>query len=796
MLIGILTGMVLGAAAAEALRARGKRPPHVPVVRERVEAPAPPERSAAELRLERELAEATERAAAHERCLGFHVDCTHELRAPINGILGLADALVGGEEALPPRVVQALHAMVASGKRLDRMVSELLVEDAGSERTVSVNPEPLDLHGAVSEALVVLAPLVGDKSLQLVNDISMHFPLARADEMRVAQVLTHLIGNAIKFTEVGEVRVSAERSAGMLRVSVSDTGSGIAAEAQATLFDPEARDPAVRGFGLPFVRTLVELHHGAVALASELGRGSTVSFTLPEAGPGAQRRGHVHVRTLSARSYKSSIPVLNRALSRVLASANAAPVRIDAKPSSLYSLKQAAIPKLADLEEPSLPPFPAREAIARPFEDVAPPSSRSFGRGSAARPSLWPVSARPRLLVIESREARFEALQRDLADLACELVSASDGVGGLDRFRTDGPFDGVIVDAGVRGVDATSLCRSIREREGAHTLPIVMFADPEHEGTMAAAYAAGVNDFVLVPYAATEVVERVRVQLAVARLARAMHRVVPMEFVALLGHEGLDQLKLGDCVERDLCVMFADFQGFTKASERMTSRQVFAWLNERFGAIVPTIRANGGFVDKFIGDAIMSLFPRGPEGAMRAAIEAAHALRMIDSSARIGIGVHQGPTMIGTLGERHRFAPTVVSDTVNVAARLESLTRRFGSAAIVSEETIELVEVEKRPATRFLGAFRVKGRDKALRMHELLDAESAEVAAEKRAAALNLDRVIAFTLRNDLENAARAAALGLEAHPEDAALHFYAGELARAGRGEFAYDGVIDLKEK
>jgi two-component system sensor histidine kinase ChiS len=311
-------------------------------------------------------------------------------------------------------------------------------------------------------------------------------------------------------------------------------------------------------------------------------------------------------------------------------------------------------------------------------------------------------------------------------------------------------------------------------------------------------FAAGATDFLTKPYVRQELLARTKAHLGTARLSRAFHRHVPVEFAKLLGHEGAEGLRLGDCVERQLTVFFADIQGFTKASERMTSRQVFAWLNDCFSLIVPALRAHGGLVDKYIGDAVMAVFAASADHAVEAAIDATRALRQLDPKLRLGIGLHYGEAMIGTLGDADRFAPTVVSDTVNVASRLETMTRRFGARVLLTEETLQAMEAASRHSFRYIGTFRVKGRQKALRVHEALDAEPDGVAQSRGNATECLREVHEALARVDLETAWVAAKRGTEKFPDDGVLSFLAGEvedLVSGGAGD-AFDGVLELRTK
>jgi adenylate cyclase len=208
------------------------------------------------------------------------------------------------------------------------------------------------------------------------------------------------------------------------------------------------------------------------------------------------------------------------------------------------------------------------------------------------------------------------------------------------------------------------------------------------------------------------------------------------------------------------------------------------------------MRAHGGFVDKFIGDALMGLFAKGALSAVNAATEAMRALREREPTARVGIGIHHGPTMLGAIGDDDRFSPTVVSDTVNIASRLESLTRRFDALVLLSDETVEAAGIGRSGRTRYLGSFRLKGRSKALRIHELLDAEDPIVAADKRSAAEHIAAVIRELERGDPEVAWSLARTSLETFPLDPVLAFYKDNIGAMLQTGETYEGSLELREK
>lgn len=211
-------------------------------------------------------------------------------------------------------------------------------------------------------------------------------------------------------------------------------------------------------------------------------------------------------------------------------------------------------------------------------------------------------------------------------------------------------------------------------------------------------------------------------------LHQASSRFVPNEFLHLLGKKNLVDVSLGDNIQREMAVFFSDIRGFTTLSEQMTPEDNFRFINSYLGKLGPVIREAGGFIDKYIGDAIMALF-LDAGSAVSAALEIQRKLDIYNRARlvkgflelRTGIGIHAGPLMLGTIGEADRMEGTVISDTVNLASRLESLTVHYGAAIIVSEHALKQ---QKSPRLqRVLDRVLVKGKKKALEIIEILDPE-------------------------------------------------------------------------
>ena len=212
----------------------------------------------------------------------------------------------------------------------------------------------------------------------------------------------------------------------------------------------------------------------------------------------------------------------------------------------------------------------------------------------------------------------------------------------------------------------------------------------------------------------------------VAKTAESFSRFVPHEFITFLGKEHVEEVRLGDQVQREMTILFSDIRSYTSLSEKMTPQQNIDFLNSYLMSVGPVIRKNGGFIDKYIGDAIMALFPGSPDDALAAArgifiqLEQFNAIRAArgEGPIAVGVGIHTGTLMLGTIGEENRLDTTVISDAVNTASRLESLTKELGANVLISRETRE--KLSKDVPLREIGSVKVKGRSGAVDVYEYL----------------------------------------------------------------------------
>jgi class 3 adenylate cyclase/HAMP domain-containing protein len=212
----------------------------------------------------------------------------------------------------------------------------------------------------------------------------------------------------------------------------------------------------------------------------------------------------------------------------------------------------------------------------------------------------------------------------------------------------------------------------------------------------------------------------------------AYGRFVPHEFLFFLEKQHITEVRLGDSVQKEMTILFSDIRSFTSLSESMSPEENFKFLNSYLSRIGPEIRANNGFIDKYIGDAIMALFPEKPDDAVRAAL--AMRAKLVEynghrastgyAAIQVGIAINTGKLMMGTLGEQERMDGSVISDAVNIASRLEGLSRLYGETILITGPTLSLLAGRRDFQTRFIDRVRVRGRKEAVLIYEVYDWES------------------------------------------------------------------------
>lgn len=222
-------------------------------------------------------------------------------------------------------------------------------------------------------------------------------------------------------------------------------------------------------------------------------------------------------------------------------------------------------------------------------------------------------------------------------------------------------------------------------------------------------------------------------------LNKAYARFVPRQFLRTLGLESILDVRLGEQKQQEMTVLFSDIRAYATLSETMSPEDNFNFINAYLRRLGPCITDNGGFINQYYGDGIMSLFPH-PEDGMKAAIGMQQQLLKYNEARtqkgrvpiKMGIGIHTGTLMLGVIGDESRHDVTVISDVVNSASRLEGLTKIFGVSIIASEDTMAGISHSYRYNSRFLGRVQVKGREGVMNVFEFFDGDEPHTAEHKR----------------------------------------------------------------
>ncbi len=284
----------------------------------------------------------------------------------------------------------------------------------------------------------------------------------------------------------------------------------------------------------------------------------------------------------------------------------------------------------------------------------------------------------------------------------------------------------------------------------------------------------------------------------ISTLNVAYSRFVPRTFLDLLGKDDVRDVRLGDGIERHMTVLFSDVRSFTTISESLSPNETFGFINGLLSRTGPVVREHGGIVDKYVGDAIMALFPRAADDGVRAAValQSAVAAHNVERAANnlapiaVGVGVHCGSLMLGTIGEHERMDGTVIADAVNVASRVEGLTKYFGARVIVTDEIRAGLTDPDAYTMRFLGRVAVMGKRQGVGLYEVLDGDPPDRLAAKRATAEPFAAAVGAFVAGAFAEAAERFNDVLRRDAADGAARYLHGRALELAESESPWEGV------
>ncbi len=271
-------------------------------------------------------------------------------------------------------------------------------------------------------------------------------------------------------------------------------------------------------------------------------------------------------------------------------------------------------------------------------------------------------------------------------------------------------------------------------------------------------------------------------------IARAHDRFVPREFLLNFGRQGIQDIVLGDSVQKELTVLFCDVRGFTSLAERLSSSETVQFLNRLLTYLEPHVFENGGFVDSYVGDSVVALFER-PAAAIQCALGMLDGLREfnLDAVAQgkaptlLGIGINTGMLTMATLGGANRVKCTVIGDSVNLASRVEDLTRSYSLPLLVTHHTWDALGSDHGFHGRLVDRVRVRGRVQPVGLYEVLDHEPAMLIEVRISTSDNFEAGRAAYERGDLALAAIYFARCVAVDPTDPIAQLYQARCGAPG---------------
>jgi class 3 adenylate cyclase len=233
---------------------------------------------------------------------------------------------------------------------------------------------------------------------------------------------------------------------------------------------------------------------------------------------------------------------------------------------------------------------------------------------------------------------------------------------------------------------------------------------------------------------------------------------VPAQFLVILGLRVITEITVDEPIELDATILASDIRQFTSISEQMSDLELFAWLQEHLSSVTSATRRAGGFVEKYIGDAVLCIF-EVPGDAIRCALEMQYVVaetnvtrvtRGEEYMVRVGVGVHSGPALIGILGDALTQNTAVVGRGVDIATKLEELTKVYGAKIIVSEAAFDAANIEL-PDFRRLGEAKIDG--EIIRLVEIFSTEPAPIRKYKQATRADFEAAVAARDRGNIREA-------------------------------------------
>ena len=387
-----------------------------------------------------------------------------------------------------------------------------------------------------------------------------------------------------------------------------------------------------------------------------------------------------------------------------------------------------------------------------------------------------------KVLVVDDDPVNLQVLVNNLSLQNYSITQAGNGLKALALMESGLRPDLILLDVMMPRMTGYEVCRRIRESFPANELPIVLLTAKDQTSDLLEGFDSGANDYLTKPVSKQELLARMKTHIQLSKIHLACSRFVPGEFLRCLEKESIIDVKLGDQTLREMTILSANIRLLTSIYEGRPPQENFEFINTYLSQVCPAIRQHNGFIDKYIGDRIMALFPETAEDAIAAAIAMQQQVAVFNSQITqqsdypeiaIAIGIHTGSLMLGTIGEEQRMESTVISDAVHLATHLEELTKLYGVGIIASEQTISYLAQPISYCHRLLSLVKVKGKNEAVAVFEIYEGDSPQMRELKNQTRTQFEEAVHLYYQQQFDEACQIFQEVLQVNSQDSAAEFY-----------------------
>lgn len=382
----------------------------------------------------------------------FLANTSHELRTPLNGIIGISESLIDGVTGtLPNKTIENLKLVVSSGKRLSSLINDILDYSKLKNNDILIKNQEVDFKQLISVVITIIKSTKTDNKVLFIDEVPNDLPLIQGDEDRLKQIMYNILGNAVKFTPKGYIKVTAKEKDNFIEVCVQDTGIGIPKNKFNDIFktfeqveDSSQRQFGGTGLGLSITKKMVELHGGSIWLESEEGKGSSFYFTLRKASNILGK--HIH------------------------------------------------------------------KDISPAFINIADNNTNVVSGNNSILSAKIETNNFIKILVVDDEKINLQVITNILTIQNYNIDTATNGLNALNLAKKNS-YDLILLDIMMPKMSGYEVCKIIRKNNTMYELPIIILTAKNQPEDITTAFNLGANDYIIKPFDKNELLSKIKTQL-------------------------------------------------------------------------------------------------------------------------------------------------------------------------------------------------------------------------------------------------------------------------------------------